>query len=161
MDDAAFERFDAQRRAFFPPERNHLSAHITLFHHLDGARFGELDAKLEEVAARTVPITVEVTGLRFLGHGVAYALSAPKLEMLRAELLAAWRDTLTPQDLERIRPHVTVQNKVAPDRARETLAVLQARFSPWTFQVTGLELWRYLGGPWAHVETFGFGQAAV
>ncbi len=156
MEDAAFERFDTQRRAFFPPERNHLQAHITLFHHLPGMRLEAIKTQLEEIARRTSSISVEVTGLRSLGRGVAYRLQAPRLEDLRAELRTLWLEELTEQDRARIKPHVTVQNKVAPDVARETLAILEATFQPWTFQVTGLGLWRYLGGPWASLETFKF-----
>src|SRR6476469_7699644 len=36
LDDAAQQRFDALRTAHFPAERNHLAAHVTLFHALPG-----------------------------------------------------------------------------------------------------------------------------
>ena len=36
LDQASFTRLDALRQAHFPPERNWLSAHLTLFHHLPG-----------------------------------------------------------------------------------------------------------------------------
>ena len=51
---------------------------------------------------------------------------------------------------------MTVQNKVPPDRARALLAELQAGFAPYDVTATGLALWRYLGGPWEHVETAPF-----
>ncbi len=156
METVAFERFDSQRRTFFPPERNFLSAHITLFHHLPGEELQEVTTRLGEIAARTPALTVEVTGLRFLGRGVAYHLSSSRLEAVRASLAADWRGWLTHQDRSGFKPHVTVQNKVAPAEARETLALLGARFSPWSFTVTGLELWRYLGGPWEPLETYLF-----
>lgn len=54
-------------------------------------------------------------------------------------------------------PHVTVQNKVAPQAARALLAELQAGFSPFTMRAEGLNLWRYLGGPWRHERLFRFG----
>src|SRR5919112_1744177 len=37
LDAPVQQRLDALRRAHFPPERNHLAAHVTLFHHLPGA----------------------------------------------------------------------------------------------------------------------------
>ena len=48
LDAPVQERLDALRRAHFPPERNHLDAHVTLFHHLPGA---EEDAVATAVAA--------------------------------------------------------------------------------------------------------------
>jgi 2'-5' RNA ligase len=156
MEPEAFERFDAQRREFFPTERNFIPAHVTLFHSLPGTELEAVTTQLGAVATRTAPMIAKVTGLRFLGRGVAYQLSIPKLEVLRSELASGWRDVLTNQDRSGFKPHVTVQNKVVPLEARETLAVLEARFKPWSFAVTGLELWRYLGGPWERLETFEF-----
>lgn len=44
--------------------------------------------------------------------------------------------------------HVTIQNKVSPDEARDTLAEIAATFTPHQATATGLALWRYFGGPW-------------
>jgi 2'-5' RNA ligase len=156
MEPEAFERFDAQRRQFFPPERNFIPAHVTLFHSLPGTELEAITTQLGAVSTRTASMIAEVTGLRFLGRGVAYQLSIPRLEALRSELALRWPDLLTNQDRNGFKPHVTVQNKVASLEARETLALLEARFRPWSFTVTGLELWRYLGGPWERLEGFGF-----
>ena len=46
LDAPVQRRLDALRRTHFPPDRNHLDAHVTLFHHLPGA---EEDAVAEEV----------------------------------------------------------------------------------------------------------------
>ena len=45
-------------------------------------------------------------------------------------------------------PHVTVQNKVAPEAAKRVYETLLAAFSPQHGMVTGFGLWRYLDGPW-------------
>ena len=37
LDGPVQRRLDALRRTHFPPHRNHLDAHVTLFHHLPGA----------------------------------------------------------------------------------------------------------------------------
>ncbi len=158
MDDAAFERFDAQRREFFPAHRNHLSAHITLFHHLPGDQLKSITEKLEVLTAQVQPLLVEVTGLRFLGRGVAYDLRSPRLEVLRQDLAGFWLEWLNNQDRSGFKPHVTVQNKVSSSEAKETLALLEARFQPWSFTVTGLTLWRYLGGPWEPLMDFAFNR---
>lgn len=156
LDAAAQSRFDALRTAHFPPERNHLAAHITLFHALPGEHQG---AVLTDLAAevRRPPFPVRVSGLRSLGRGVAYVLQSPELDRVRAALAERWQPWLTPQDSRRHSPHVTVQNKVAPDVARALLAELSRDFSPYDVQADGLALWRYLGGPWEPVALLPFG----
>ena len=156
MDDAAQREFDALRRAHFPPERLVVGAHLTLFHALPGALLDEVAADLAE-EARRAPSTMRVTGLRFLGRGVAYELAAAEVERVRERLARRWEAFLTRQDRQPFRPHVTVQNKVAPDTARALHAQLQGRFVPFDVVAEGLALWRYRGGPWEPVGRHPFG----
>jgi 2'-5' RNA ligase len=149
LDEQSQAEFDRQRAAYFPPERNHVAAHVTLFHALPGEQF---DAVAEDLEAVDRPaFEVVVAGLRLLGGGVAYRLESGELLDLRARLAAAWEPWLTRQDRQRFAPHVTVQNKVAPAVARELHDRLSAGFAPWTATAIGLGLWRYLGGPWEPV----------
>ena len=159
LDEPSFERFDALRRRHFPPERNFIPAHLTLFHHLPGEREGEIAAHLRAVTEPAPPLTLAVTGLRLLGRGVAFALESDGLTALRGRLAREWADVLTPQDRQTFRPHVTIQNKVAPEAARALHEGLALDFVPFTVQGTGLLLWRYRGGPWEAGGTFGFGGA--
>jgi 2'-5' RNA ligase len=152
LDAAAQQRFDALREAHFPRERNHLQAHVTLFHALPGEQEEQVRTDLEAAAARA-PFDVRVAGLRSLGRGVAYVLQSAELGALRAGLARVWQPWLTPQDAARHSPHVTVQNKVDPQRARALLADLEAGFSPYDVTAQGLALWRYLGGPWERLGT--------
>ncbi|WP_246064011.1 2'-5' RNA ligase family protein [Blastococcus colisei] len=150
LDDGAQQFFDWLRTEHFPPERNHLAAHVTLFHALPGERLEEVSADIGAAAERS-PFDVRVTGVRFLGRGVAYALDAPELTVLRDRLAATWGPWLTRQDQQRHSPHVTVQNKVDPAVARALYDRLSADFVPYAVRARGLGLWRYLGGPWALV----------
>ncbi len=156
LEEEAQRRFDRLREAHFPPERNHLAAHVTLFHALPGEHLATVDADLAAAAARPA-FDVEVTGVRSLGRGVAYTLASADLAQLRAGLAAAWAPWLTPQDRQRHAPHVTVQNKVDPAVARELHASLAAAFEPGSVPARGLGLWRYLGGPWEPVAEHPFG----
>jgi 2'-5' RNA ligase len=156
LDDDAQRRFDRLRAEHFPPERNHLAAHVTLFHALPGEREDAVAADLAAAAARP-PFDVAVTGVRFLGRGVAYTLASTGLTELRRDLAVAWEPWLTPQDRQRHAPHVTVQNKVDPAVARALHARLSAAFEPGTVAARGLGLWRYLGGPWEPVARYPFG----
>ena len=160
LDPASQARFDDLRAAHFPPARNHLAAHVTLFHALPGECEPQVRADLAELARRA-PFPVAVTGLRPLGRGVAYELASEELAGLHRELALRWRDDLTAQDRQPLRAHVTVQNKVAPEAARALLAALQADFAPYDVQAEGLALWRYLGGPWEPLGDYRFSPAAT
>lgn len=155
LDAASRERFDALRRAHFPPGRNHLAAHVTLFHALPAEHADAVRADLAEATDRA-PFAVEVAGLRPLGRGVAYVLRSPELDALRAALADRWRPWLTPQDAQRFSAHVTVQNKESPAAARALLDELTAGFVPGTARAEGLDLWRYAGGPWEFDGGYGF-----
>ena len=154
LDPASQTLFDTLRQRHFPPERNHIPAHLTLFHTLPGTR--QISAELAATAARTEPFPLSVTGLRSLGKGVAYTLSSPTLQALHKHLAAAFAEHLTPQDRQRLQPHIVIQNKVAPEAARTLLATLQPGFQPFKAEALGLDLWQYLCGPWQHLETFPF-----
>lgn len=155
LDDDAQQRFDRLRAEHFPPERNHLQAHVTLFHALPGEHLDAVRAELAQVADREA-FDVAVTGLRSLGRGVAFQLESPELAGLRNRLAAAWRPWLTRQDQQRHSPHVTVQNKVDPAVARALHQRLLAGFAPYTVRSRGLGLWRYLGGPWEPLAEWPF-----
>ncbi len=151
LDPASQARFDALRRRLFPPALNHLHAHVTMFHHLPGAHQPKIMDHLTEACRTMSPAPFTVTGLRFLGRGTAYALGMPGVVGLRQSLATVWQSSLTRQDSQPWHPHVTVQNKVAPDEARQVYDALLAEQMPPGGQAIGVELWSYLGGPWHHL----------
>ena len=147
--------FQALRTRHFPVARNLVPAHVSLFQALPGAGRVEIVRVLQAVQASRPPILLEPP--RALGRGVAFPLASPALLALRARLAEAWSaqpwsGEMTRQDRERFRPHVTVQNKVTPELARETLEQLRQGFVPWSTEGVALLLWRYLGGPWEALE---------
>ncbi len=160
MDEATFAAFDGLRRRHFPEKLNRIPAHATLFHHLPGEDVAGVTETVTAFARAQAAPEVAVTGVRFTGRGVAYALESDALSAFRGRVAAAFRDRLTAQDSQGWRPHVTVQNKVAPDLARALHAALAGDFSPSRFRAPGLLLWHYLGGPWERVATIPFGGAA-
>jgi len=146
-------RFEALRRAHYPAALNRVPAHISLFHQLPGSEVDAVVARLKLLARNHPAPEVEVSGLRSLGRGVAYTLRSAGLSALHADMLDAWEPLLIPQDRHRFAGHVTVQNKVTPEVARATLAALTEGFAPWRFDVVGIDVWRYLDGPWEHLKT--------
>ncbi|MDP8995312.1 MAG: 2'-5' RNA ligase family protein [Pseudomonadota bacterium] len=143
------------RRAHYPPERNRVPAHLTLFRHLPPAVEGELARRLAVLSAAPPP-RASLAGVIDLGEGTALRVESEALEEMRAELADALHGLLTPQDLAPWRPHVTVQNKVEPRDARRLQRELAATFRPRPLAVRGLGMWRYLGGPWEPIRSFAF-----
>ena len=140
--------FDRLRAAHFPPERNHLAAHLTMFHAIPPMLDAELRQRLAGLAAELPPPRAEVTGLMNLGGGVAFRIVSDDLDAIRAELANAFRGHLTQQDSHGWRPHITVQNKVTAGEARALNDQLAATFEPRPLALTGLAFDHYDGGPW-------------
>jgi hypothetical protein len=157
LDALTQQRFERERRQHFPAARNHIPAHVSMFQSLPGAELVAIVGRLEALRGRA-RLAVEVCGVRTLGRGCAYELRSAALDGLRAELARGWAGWLGAQDRQGYRPHVTVQNKVAMEVARDTLARLQAGFMPWTAQGVGVTLWRYLGGPWERLDHVEFAR---
>jgi 2'-5' RNA ligase superfamily len=146
-----------QRSAYFPPERNVLAAHLTLFHHLPPSVEPELRQRLKSACVRPAP-RAELSALMSLGRGVAYRVHAPELQDIRAELAEAFAGMFTPQDQAGWRPHVTIQNKVTPQAAKTLLAELGRTFTPRPLVLAGLAAWFYRGGPWELIAAWRFGS---
>jgi hypothetical protein len=148
------------RRAHYPIERNHLHAHVTLFHAFAPSLLEELRRFLPRVAGEFGPPAGAVKGIMDLGTGTAIALEAPQLLALRALIADHFHGSLTVQDLHEPRPHITVQNKVAKSDARKLQASLGPVLAPWIakgrFTFPALELHRYCGGPWEKLGNYSF-----
>ena len=146
---------DRLRRTHFPPERNQLTAHLTMFHALPPSCEAEVRSTLASLASEPPP-AVRIEGLMNLGGGVAYRVVSPDLDRMREELASRFQGLLTAQDAGGWRPHVTVQNKVPPNVARALLAELESDIQPRPLSISGLGLHRYLGGPWEKIAISSF-----
>lgn len=152
MDQDSFSWLDDLRRRHFPPERNFLPAHLTLFHRLSADQVTRLSC-LELPSA---PIELRFERLDFLGFGVAVDVRCAELARLRDAARTTMGGEVSRQDSEHWRPHVTVQNKVPADAARRLHRALQSSFSERAGTATGLIVWEYLGGPWKLAECLRF-----
>ncbi|WP_159712845.1 2'-5' RNA ligase family protein [Geminicoccus flavidas] len=160
IDEAAFLVLDGLRRRHFPPLRNLVPAHVTLFHRLPGSAEAAIRAELTAACRDRQPFALTGGQPRLLGRGVALAYVSPELQDLRGRLAASFLPLLSAQDRQSYRPHVTIQNKVAPDLARALALELESCPRQPTITATGLLLWRYLEGPWQPVAAFPFTGAA-
>jgi hypothetical protein len=144
------------RRKHFPPERNFLDAHITLFHHLPPSHLAEIKSRLATLAGECPPPVAHLTEVMMLGRGVAYRVDSPELLSIRDELAAEFCGLLIPQDQARPRLHITVQNKVEPAAAKALHAELSATLKPRPLTISGLAAHYYRGGPWEHIGNWSF-----
>lgn len=152
---ADFTWLDAQRRAHFPPERNQLAAHLTMFHALPPSLEAEVGARLK-LAVAAPPPAATVSGLMNLGGGVAYRILSPALDSIRAAIADHFHGSITAQDAAGWRAHITIQNKVSAGQAKRLFDDLGKNFRPRPLAIRGLGLYRYLGGPWEAIDRFAF-----
>ena len=149
-------RYTDLRTAHFPPERNYLEAHVTLFHALPAQCEEELRAYLARLTGEIAPVVGRVEGLMPLGGGTAIKLSSPDMLTLRDEIADHFRGMLTNQDQHRPRLHVTIQNKVTGKEAQALQAQLAGTIETCAFAFPGLALYAYCGGPWEFIRRFAF-----
>jgi len=146
---------DQLRRAHFPPERNQLPAHLTIFHALPPSAEQETRSVLAQLGAERPP-RASIEGVMDLGGGVAFRIASDDLDRLRYELAEHFHGLLSAQDAGGWRPHITIQNKAPPKEARALKANLERDFRPRPLAISGLGLHRYLGGPWEKLAIYPF-----
>ena len=150
-----FAWLDRLRRENYPPERNHLPAHLTMFHALPPSSEPEVRTRLASAVKRSPP-AARIEGLIDLGGGVAFRVVSPDLDGIRHQLAHDLHGLLGAQDIGGWRPHVTIQNKVASKVAQTLIAKLQKGFEPRSLAIGGLGLHRYLGGRWEQLAAYPF-----
>ena len=153
MDDGSFAWLDDLRRRHFPPERNFLPAHLTLFHKLSSTQVSHLRA----LDAPEAPVGLHFDRTVFLGFGVAVHVESAGLMALREAIRRTVGGELSRQDSQPWKPHVTVQNKASAESARALQETLTRSFAKRDGTATGLLVWEYLGGPWRRAFEIPFG----
>lgn len=161
IEDQDLEQFDVLRKTHFPPDRNFLCAHLTVFHRLPGEHTGEIMRHLDHATKESQAIAAEVVGLRHLGAGVAFAIDSPELQTIRSNLKSAFVPWLNSQDMQRWQPHITIQNKASRAAADALCKELGDSFQRHSIKITGLDLWHYLGGPWQHEASIMFAKCEI
>ena len=150
-----FAWFERLRQAHYPPNRNRVPAHLTIFHALPPSAEAELRSRLAQLARGPAP-KARVEELMDLGGGVAFRIVSPDLDRMRSELARDLHGLLSAQDDSGWRPHITIQNKVAPKLARSLIASLAGDFRARPLTIRGLGLHRYLAGEWETIAIYPF-----
>lgn len=147
---------DGLRRSHYPPERNHLKAHVTLFHAFAPSLRDELRGVLSRICSDHAPPKARIEGVMNLGRGTAIAIVSPGMLALRAMIADHFHGALTAQDQHEPRLHITVQNKVDPQAAHALQAELAAVLKPREFVFTGLGLHLYRSPHWEELGIWKF-----
>ncbi|KAI9633225.1 uncharacterized protein MKK02DRAFT_39204 [Dioszegia hungarica] len=168
------------RTKYFPSSRNHLAAHLTLFHAIPPRRVPALEAQLQTFCQRP-GFDVSVGHPKQMGsRGVMVAIESVKpknaIEGIHKALLAGMRreqdadkeikqgeegdkERLTNQDLMKLaHPHVTVLNKAeSEEEVNNCLEEVERVFrESKKGRAVGFELWEYMGGPWKPFKQYTF-----
>ncbi|HUD29851.1 MAG TPA: 2'-5' RNA ligase family protein [Novosphingobium sp.] len=146
---------DALRRAHYPPERNRLRAHVTLFHALPPSVEEELVEVLRALA-KCPPPAARFAGLMKLGTGTAIAIDSPAMVALHGAVAERMHGLLTRQDAQPLRLHVTIQNKVTTQAARALQEELGPRLPQTAFRFRGFGLYAWEEGLWRPIRVVSF-----
>ena len=147
---------DALRREHYPPERNRLAAHVTLFHGLPPSAGREIRVALAEAAAANPPPAAQIAGIMAMDRGTALKVASHALVAIHENLAERFHGLLSRQDSHPLALHITVQNKVSPEAARRLQADLKATLKPRKFAFPGLALHLYRDGLWEFVQSWRF-----
>lgn len=146
---------DALRREHYPPERNRLRAHVTLFHALPPSVEDELVELLSGLAKESPP-DARITGLMKLADGTALAIESPRMTELHGIIADRLHGLLVKQDHRPLRLHITIQNKVDSVAARKLQSELAPVLERRNFRFSGLGIYAWRDGLWNHKRTISF-----
>ena len=149
LDADTFTLIDTLRTRYFPPDRNIVPAHVSLFHYLPGEEDAFVLRELRSIAADHAPLSLKLASLRRTGRGMAVSVESSTLKTVRGDLARVFSAWLTPQDRQPFQPHVTLMNKSEPYIASLAFQELRDSWSPRESVGESLLLWEYLGGPWS------------
>jgi hypothetical protein len=146
---------DGLRRQHYPPERNRLRAHVTLFHALPPSAEGEIRRLLADLAKSPAP-AARISGIMNLGQGTAFDVDSPAMVELHGQIADRLHGVLSQQDDKKLRLHITIQNKVKTAAARELQAELKATLDRRAFHFRGFGLYAWEEGLWRPIGDYPF-----
>lgn len=146
---------DALRRAHYPPGRMRLGAHVTLFHALPPSAEETVRRALGDLA-RSTPPEARISGVMDLDEGTAFAVDSEAIVTIHAELGERFYGFVQQKDNHRLRPHITIQNKVTLDEARKLQRLLTASFTARAFRFRGFGLYKWRDELWQLEHVYAF-----
>ncbi len=154
LEDDAQEIFNSLRTKYYPKHVNFLPAHCTLFHTLPSNKPVIYQA-LEASCVRSM-LVLNVNDIQLNSNGVAYSIVSEELQKLHKSLQKKYKPWLTRKDSSRLKPHITIQNKVTSFKASRLHESLMKSFEPFEIKASGFSTWLYVKGPWKHLSDYYF-----
>ena len=115
------------RRQHYPPERNRVRAHVTLFHALPPSVEDEVRRLLAH-HAKAPPPKARLTGIMKLDRGAAFDIASDELQAIFLEMAERLHGVLTAQDRSPRRFHVrTRSSRASPARSSSSSPRRSAR----------------------------------
>jgi len=146
---------DALRREHYPPGRMRLGAHVTLFHALPPSAEETVRRALGDLA-RSPPPEARISGVMDLDEGTAFAIDSEPLVAIHAEMGERLYGFVQQKDNHRLRPHITIQNKVRLEDARKLQRQLRASLAPRAFRFRGFGLYKWRDELWQQEHVYAF-----
>ena len=146
--------FNEQRKKYFPAHFNYLEAHLTLFYALPPGEIS-IQNTLERLSKRSF-IELTIPRLANIGNAVVYTIDSPELQDIHAMMQESFKSFLVEKDKQKLWPHITIQNKVTAFKAKTLFEKLSVGFTPFNINAIGFSTFLYDGGPWQHLEDYGF-----
>ena len=150
-----FAWLEGLRRTHYPAERNVVPVHLTMFQGLPPSAAEEVKQELARHAGGPPPRAM-IAGLMNLSGGVAFRVVSDDLEAIREAIADHFHGLLCAPDAAGWRPHVTIQNKVAPRQAKQLHEELERGFRQRPLGIAGLSVHRYRRGPWESLASYKF-----
>ena len=147
---------DGLRAKHYPPERNKLAAHVTLFHSFAPSLREELLRVLKGLASEYARPPAQIDRLMPLGTGTALAIHSPGMLAIRERIAEHFHGALTAQDSHAPRLHITIQNKVTSQAAKALQRDLSATLKPRAFAFAGLGMHLYRETHWDSLGCWSF-----
>ena len=150
-----FAWLEGLRRAHYPAEQNRVPVHLTMFQGLPPSALDEIKHQLSLLSAQGRP-RAAIAGLMSFTNGVAFRVVSDELEAIREAIAHHFHGLLSAPDAAGWRPHITIQNKVAPKVAKALMQELEQELRPRPLGIAGLSVHRYRGGPWETLAKYKF-----
>ncbi|KAF2841805.1 hypothetical protein M501DRAFT_918108, partial [Patellaria atrata CBS 101060] len=152
---------DELRLEHFPPQFNHVPAHLILFHTLPHSRLSHIIAKIEDLTQYMSPFRITASFPFMLGkRSVVIGLNEGhrQVQKMLGQLKGAWKEFISGKDRALKTPHWTIQARVRNrDGVMRSLEEVKARFEGAKGTGEGLTLWRYVtGDQWILEREFPF-----
>src|SRR5690606_41755351 len=101
-------------------------------------------------------VDARISGIWNMGKGTAFDVDSPDMKELHALMRKRFAGITSAQDDRKLRLHITVQNKVTYEAARQLQWELKKDFTSRSFRFRGFGLYAWEEGLWRPIAEYPF-----